>query len=365
MEDDGLWYDVDNAINDSIEYCDVGGSTSYNLGKFSYNLKKLSDDYSVQTNISTKKTRDLRAIVSDKNSQKRIIWEFLGNNNIWYPMDSCELILRILAAKANQVLTYKHGKYTYNVKKNFDGKTGIQTNTKTKKQRKLRMVIRDSNVSDDDFKSDILTGLHKIPPNMSQKSVVNPKKNIKPKQKRFTMYDKHVQKMITLFRDTMHGTDVKQLKLHQIPDHQSRKAVYDAIVNGKSHNNNNINNCGNEEQILFHGTSKDSIDKIVSNGFNRDFNVKHVYGKGVYFAKYASKSFKFCQRHTDGYYYMLICRVYVGDYTVGKPDMDTPPLKNDGLTQYDSLVNDINNPTIFVVSKDYHAIPEYIVTFNL
>ena len=176
----------------------------------------------------------------------------------------------------------------------------------------------------------------------------------------------NASKMRKLFRHTMNKNDYKDVELSKIEENKSHRLVYDAIINGKSNNNNNnnINNKGNNERTLFHGTSKDSIDKIINNGFNRDFNVTHRYGKGVYFARDASESYNYCKRSSDGYYYMLICRVFVGDYTIGSSNMTTPPLKNDNKTHYDSLVNSINNPTIFVISKDYHAIPEYIVQFK-
>ena len=72
------------------------------------------------------------------------------------------------------------------------------------------------------------------------------------------------------------------------------------------------------ERVLFHGTSQDIIIKIMQNGFNRDFNKTHVYGKGVYFAKNANYSHNYCKVNINNQYYMLVCRVIVGDYCIGK-----------------------------------------------
>ena len=38
---------------------------------------------------------------------------------------------------------------------------------------------------------------------------------------------------------------------------------------------------------------------------------------------------------------------------------------DDGQTRYDSLVNDINNRTIFVINRDYRAVPCFILLFTL
>ena len=62
---------------------------------------------------------------------------------------------------------------------------------------------------------------------------------------------------------------------------------------------------------------------------------------------------------------MLVCKVIVGEYTLGYKAMDKSLLyKPDKKTQYDSLVNDMENPTIYVINRDYHAIPVYIILFN-
>ena len=34
-------------------------------------------------------------------------------------------------------------------------------------------------------------------------------------------------------------------------------------------------------------------------------------------------------------------------------------------TQYDSLVNDLNDAQIFVINRDYHAVPLYVILFKL
>ncbi len=52
-----------------------------------------------------------------------------------------------------------------------------------------------------------------------------------------------------------------------------------------------------------------------------------------------------------------------GEYCVGNKDMKQIPKKLDG-TEYDSLVNKLNDPRIFVSWRDFMAIPIYVVKFK-
>ena len=61
---------------------------------------------------------------------------------------------------------------------------------------------------------------------------------------------------------------------------------------------------------------------------------------------------------------MLVCKVIIGDCCIGQRHMVTPPFKPNSVLQYDSMVDDLNNPSIFVVTKDYHAIPVYSITYK-
>jgi len=95
-----------------------------------------------------------------------------------------------------------------------------------------------------------------------------------------------------------------------------------------------------------------------------------VYGKGVYFAvnaKYSSQD-KYSPKDKDGYKYIYNCLVLTGEYTVGYASMTVPPPKNPRVNPsilYDSLVNDENDPAIFVAVKDGQAYPQYLIIFKM
>ena len=143
-------------------------------------------------------------------------------------------------------------------------------------------------------------------------------------------------------------------------NHQQNMNIYDAVLNTK-------NNKGKED-ILFHGTSFDNIKKIMNAGFNRDYNIKSLYGKGTYFSNKSKIAAKYCNgiKAFGNIYAMLACKVYIGESTIGKANMNESELyMNDKVTQYDSLVNNLRNPAIFVINRDYHAVPCYIIVFTV
>ena len=90
---------------------------------------------------------------------------------------------------------------------------------------------------------------------------------------------------------------------------------------------------------------------------------------GTYFAQDASYSASptYSKPNDKGHKHMYYARVLVGEYTVGKSSMMVPPPKNPQKNPnilFDSLVNNITTPTIFVVGPDAQSYPEYLITFK-
>ena len=92
------------------------------------------------------------------------------------------------------------------------------------------------------------------------------------------------------------------------------------------------------------------------------------YGNGVYFALQASYAARSTYSPPDpyGFRYMYLAKVLVGEYTVGRQGMLTPPVKNayDVCDTYDTVVDNVTNPGIFVVFYDWQCYPEYLITFQ-
>jgi poly [ADP-ribose] polymerase 10/14/15 len=61
---------------------------------------------------------------------------------------------------------------------------------------------------------------------------------------------------------------------------------------------------------------------------------------------------------------MFLCRVAVGDWCKGQEGQLTPdPKPHNHLELFDSTVDNVTNPSIFVVYHDAQAYPEYLVSF--
>ena len=92
-----------------------------------------------------------------------------------------------------------------------------------------------------------------------------------------------------------------------------------------------------------------------------------AFGQGVYFARDASYSDDgtYAVRDATGQKRMYQCLVLTGETTQGVKDMKAPPTRDIGRNiKYDSAVDDVKNPKIFVVFGDQRAYPEYLITYK-
>ena len=124
-----------------------------------------------------------------------------------------------------------------------------------------------------------------------------------------------------------------------------------------------------EKRWLFHGTTADAVPKIEKQGFNRAFAGRDAvrYGVGVYFARNASYSShpRFSKPDHKGIQRMFLCRVAVGDWCKGTDGQITPdPKTHNKFELFDSTVDNVQNPKVFVVYHDAQAYPDYLVSFK-
>ena len=122
-----------------------------------------------------------------------------------------------------------------------------------------------------------------------------------------------------------------------------------------------------KELTLYHGTSSSSVNSINKNGFNRTFGNIQAYGDGIYFARNAEMSAdtKYAKPDEKGHQVIYVTKVLVGHSALGRGGMKIPPDRKPGIP-YDSLVNCLNSPTIFVSGhNDNQMYAEYLVEFKL
>ncbi|WAR14209.1 PAR12-like protein, partial [Mya arenaria] len=124
-----------------------------------------------------------------------------------------------------------------------------------------------------------------------------------------------------------------------------------------------------EERQLFHGTKSDTVEAIYRQGF--DFRLSGTasgtaYGKGSYFATTASYS-DYYSDVQNGTMPMFIAKVLVGDYTTGHESYTRPPQKDPrdmASPLYDSCVDIVTNPNIFVIFELCQVYPEYLIRYK-
>ena len=125
------------------------------------------------------------------------------------------------------------------------------------------------------------------------------------------------------------------------------------------------------EQQLFHGTADQKVVKaIFRQNFDHRVSGKHaaIYGKGAYFAKDASYSHRYTgPEHMGSMHWMFMARVLVGAYTVGACGITRPPPRDPNKPYgdlYDSCVNDLNKPNIYVLFDTDQYYPQYAFRYN-
>ncbi|MCI4377156.1 hypothetical protein PGIGA_G00200530, partial [Pangasianodon gigas] len=127
---------------------------------------------------------------------------------------------------------------------------------------------------------------------------------------------------------------------------------------------------GAGERVLYHGTTADACASIQRSNFNRRFAGQNgtMYGLGTYFAVNASYSANptYSAPSTDGTQLMFVTLVLTGHYTQGKGDMVVPPPRSsqDPNDRFDSVVDNMQKPSMFVVFHDCQAYPDYLITFK-
>lgn len=125
--------------------------------------------------------------------------------------------------------------------------------------------------------------------------------------------------------------------------------------------------CANE-QTLFHGTPAASIEAIQHQNIDpllAGSNVGAIWGKGAYFALDAKQSDNYASASDEGFRFMYMARVLAGRYKQGSKGMNRPPPVNDSntLELCDSVVDDPNNPRIFVIFRNQQIYPEFLIQY--
>jgi len=127
---------------------------------------------------------------------------------------------------------------------------------------------------------------------------------------------------------------------------------------------------GRMRQMLFHGTN--AVEAIVNSVDGHGFlpmlagtSTGAIWGDGTYFARDARYSDDYARTLPSGDKQMMLVDVLVGLSTQGAQGMKVCPfLPGQSYARYNSLVNRVQDPSIFVVQHIYQAYPSYLVTYH-
>ncbi|XP_013392819.1 poly [ADP-ribose] polymerase 14-like [Lingula anatina] len=120
------------------------------------------------------------------------------------------------------------------------------------------------------------------------------------------------------------------------------------------------------ESALWHGTREHEMDHISKYGVLPHYN-SHMghHGNGVYFSVSAEKCSRVCQAvYPSGKKHMIKCRVLTGEYMKGSAWMKSPPVRPGSADTFDSVVDSVSDPSVFVIFSAVQIYPEYWITFT-
>ena len=83
-----------------------------------------------------------------------------------------------------------------------------------------------------------------------------------------------------------------------------------------------------------------------------------VYGDGIYFARDAEYSHRYASPDENGVHTVLLCKIAIGRTCKGIKGMQKPEL------DCHSAVNDLYNPTIYVIFDKDQIIPLWIIEYT-
>ena len=121
------------------------------------------------------------------------------------------------------------------------------------------------------------------------------------------------------------------------------------------------------EKTLWHGTNTvDAMKSIQIEGFRHEFNENGNFGRGTYFASNAQGAIGYSCKE-NGISKIFACRAITGNSCIGNNNYDFgswPRTENGKGREYDSLVDNLINPSIFVIQEDHNVYPMYVIHFN-
>ncbi|KAK3105981.1 hypothetical protein FSP39_010098 [Pinctada imbricata] len=123
-----------------------------------------------------------------------------------------------------------------------------------------------------------------------------------------------------------------------------------------------------ERDLFHHAESLERCSKIFTNSFDSRMSATDAMfccGKGAHFTLNSNIADQWANRN-ERKRLMLRAKVLVGNYTKGKRSFECPPfIPGEGYSLFDSCVDDVTSPQIFVTFDTNQSYPEYLIQYTV
>ncbi|XP_039357729.1 uncharacterized protein LOC120382307 isoform X3 [Mauremys reevesii] len=119
------------------------------------------------------------------------------------------------------------------------------------------------------------------------------------------------------------------------------------------------------EKHLFHSTSAKRLEFTCQIKFDTHLSGSHMYGRGCYFSVNADQADRYSQAGKGGLRHMFLAKVLVGKCTRGKKHYWQPPQLESGRECFDSCVDNVASPNIYVIFNSYQCYPYFLISYKL
>uniref|UniRef100_A0A6A7G5E3 Poly [ADP-ribose] polymerase n=1 Tax=Hirondellea gigas TaxID=1518452 RepID=A0A6A7G5E3_9CRUS len=163
-----------------------------------------------------------------------------------------------------------------------------------------------------------------------------------------------------LMKKTLPNCNIIEIKRIQNP------YLWNAYVNKKKYIEKKNNSGAVREQYLFHGTDAGNLSSICEQNLDwrlHGSNVGQRYGRGSYFSHSAQFSDHYSSVRGNSKV-LLIVKVLIGTITLGHPLLTRPPKDSATGNLFDTTVDNIISPRVFVKYDNQEYYPEYIVEYH-